>query len=426
MFKKIASNTFAQLVAKFVGAGLTLLTTYYIIRLAGLDLYGNLTKVLVLVAVGFTAIDFGLNAEAVRYGNTLARLRSVLGSVILTRFFLSLLVIGILNLVIIVLPGGYSPAVKSIFWLASLAIIFQGIYTSGNAWFQSNLSYWRPTLSVVVGSLVGTLLTLYFLAHHPTLFNLILANTLGYLAMALCTLFLLCTSGAIAPEKCLQIRSNLGGPRPYDFMTLRLSTIFPLLRRSLILGLILIASVLASKLDTIVLGIFHPSSIVGEYGFAYRIFDVILVLPVFVMNATYPLMLKSKQSFLRPTLSTLAALGIFVAICLWIFAPQINLIKPGLTLATDVLRLLAYSLPLFYVTAPLMWALISQKRDRLVLIIYVLAALLNLCLNLAFIPGYGAHAAAINTGVTELFIFVCLLYFSRKHLRASLFENWRI
>ena len=60
MFKKIATNTLAQLVAKFFGAGLTLLTTYYIIRLAGLELYGNLTKVLVLVAVGFTAIDFGL------------------------------------------------------------------------------------------------------------------------------------------------------------------------------------------------------------------------------------------------------------------------------------------------------------------------------------------------------------------------------
>ena len=44
---------------------------------------------------------------------------------------------------------------------------------------------------------------------------------------------------------------------------------------------------------------------------------------------------------------------------------------------------------------------------------YVAAALLNLCLNLALIPDYGARAAAINTGLTELFIFICLLYFSR-------------
>ena len=66
MFKNIASNTLAQLTAKFFGAGLTLLTTFFTIRIAGLDLYGDLSKILVLVALGFTAIDFGLNADAVR------------------------------------------------------------------------------------------------------------------------------------------------------------------------------------------------------------------------------------------------------------------------------------------------------------------------------------------------------------------------
>ncbi len=400
MFKKIATNTLAQLVAKFFGAGLTLLTTYYIIRLAGLELYGNLTKVLVLVAVGFTAIDFGLNAHAVRSGTDHKKMHQILGEVLFTRLFLSFLAIFALNLLIFFLPSAYSTSVKSIFWLGSLAIIFQGIYTSGNAWFQSNLSYWRPTISVVVGSLIGTLLTLYFLAHSPTLFNLILANTIGYFIMALCTMLLL-------PHLNLQSYiSNLG-------------FIFPTLRRSLILGFILIASVLASKLDTIVLGIFHPSSIVGEYGFAYRIFDVILVLPIFVMNAVYPVLIQGSihnqsPSLIRQTTLSMAAIGLVTAVALYLAAPLIHLVKPGLTLATDVLRLLSYSLPLFYVTAPLMWALISQKRDRLVLLIYLFAALLNLCLNLAFIPIYGAQAAAINTGLTELFIFICLLYFSHK------------
>ena len=409
MFKTIATNTLAQLVAKFFGAGLTLVTTYYIIRLAGLDLYGNLTKILVLVAVGFTAIDFGLNAEAVRSGTNKKRMHQILGEVLFARLFLSVLAVLTLNLLIFFLPGGYSTSVKSIFWLGSLAIIFQGIYTSGNAWFQSNLSYWRPTISVVVGSLFGTLLTLYFLVHQPTLFDLILANTLGYLVMALCTLFL------------LPLRSNPRGSKTNTIKPRGLQMwhgVTSLLHRSLILGLILIASVLASKLDTVVLGIFHSAGVVGEYGFAYRIFDVILVLPVFVMNAVYPVIVrdvtnKKPVSLIRQTTLSMAAIGLLTAIILYLAAPLINLVKPGLTLATDVLRLLSCSLPLFYVTAPLMWSLISQKRDKIVLIIYVAAALLNLCLNLALIPDYGARAAAINTGLTELFIFICLLYFSR-------------
>jgi O-antigen/teichoic acid export membrane protein len=398
--KPILSNTLAQLVAKFFGAGLTLITTYFTIRLAGLPLYGDLTKILVMVTVGFTAIDFGLNAEGIRSSDSEPKMHQSTGNIMMARLFLSLLVILILNLVILVLPGGYSREVKSIFWLGSLAIIFQGIYASGNAWFQYKLSYWRSTVSVVVGSLVGTLLTLYFLRYSPTLSNLIFANTLGYLSMAVCSLLM-------QPKL-----DKLDG-------LYKLSAILPLLRRSLILGLILIFSVIASKIDTIILGIFRLSSEVGEYGFAYRIFDVILVLPVFVMNAIYPLSLREKVKNLGPTIidkttKYMAVIGIFTAICLWFAAPYVNLVKPGLVITTNVLRLLSISLPLFYVTAPLMWSLIAKKRDKTVLAIYVVAAIVNGALNLVFIPSYGASAAAINTGITELFIFLTLLYFTQR------------
>lgn len=402
MFKKITSNTLAQLVAKFFGVILTLTTTYYTIRLAGLDLYGDLIKILVLVAIGFTAIDFGLNAQAVRAIASTTKMRLVLGDIISTRLFLSLLVIVTLNLVIVLLPGGYSANLKSIFWVGSLAIIFQGFYTSANAWFQSNLTYWRSTLAVVIGSLFGALLTFYYLYYSPTLPHLVLANTLGYLVMALCCLFLL--------------------PRP---LTLRLhpSTIFHTLKGALTLGLILLASVFAAKLDIIILGILRTSSEVGEYGFAYRIFDVILVLPVFVMNAVFPLLLGQaapihSASLVRRTTLSLLILGTLASLCLWFAAPAVLYVKAGLTLAPTILRILALSLPLFYVTAPLMWALIAQHQDRLVLNIYLGAGLLNLGLNLSFIPHYGALAAAYSTGATELFIFFALLYFSRtpKHL----------
>lgn len=397
MFKTIASNTAAQLTAKFFGAGLTLLTTYYTIRLAGLDLYGDLTRVLVMVAVGFTAIDFGLNAHTIRSASSPTDMRQKLQQILLTRFALSIVVIGILNLVIALLPGGYSAQVKSIFWLGSLAIIFQGIYTSANSWFQYSLSYWKSTLSVVIGSLLTTGLTLYFLSHSPTLPNLVISTTAGYLAMAISSLLLL-----------PRLSSSIWN----------LASVLPLLRQSLILGLILIASVVASKLDTVVLGIFRSSSEVGEYGFAYRIFDVVLVLPIFVMNAIYPIFIGqskagSKTTLLTNTAWSMAGVGIIVSLGLWFTAPYINLIKPGLSVSIQVLKLLAFALPIFYVTAPLMWGLIARRRDKIVLGVYLTAALLNFTLNLALIPGYGAPAAAINTGLTELFIFLSLLYFSR-------------
>lgn len=400
MLKKIASNTVAQLTAKFFGAGLTLLTTYYTIRLAGLDLYGDLTRILIMIAVGYTAIDFGLNAEGIRSGKNDLEIKKATTSIMVTRLLLSLLVVIFLNLTVQFLPGGYSIAVKNIFWLGSLAIFFQGIYASSNVWFQYKLSYWRSTISVAVGAIISTSFTLYFLKYSPSLSYLILANTLGYFFMAISSLLLL-------PH------SQFENWRIYD-----LRLVLQLLRRSLILGLILIASVLASKIDTIILGIFRVSREVGEYGFAYRIFDVILVLPVFVMNAVYPISVQEsvagiKSKLISNTSWVMAGIGIIASIFLWLGAPYVNWVKSDLIITTNVLRILAFSLPLFYVTAPLMWSLISKKKDKTVLGIYVFAAVLNASLNLIFIPSFGATAAAIVTGATELFIFISLLYFSQ-------------
>ncbi len=398
MLKKIFSNTLAQLVAKFFGAGLTLLTTYFTIRLAGIEFYGDLTKILVLVAVGFTAIDFGLNAEGIRSSKSESDMRSNTQNILLARLALSVMVILCLNIIVFVLPGGYSIEVKSVFWLGSLAIIFQGIYSSGNSWFQYQLSYWKSAVSVITGSLFGALLTLYFLKYSPTLSNFVIANTLGYVWMSICTLILL--------------------PK-LKFSQYNLKAVLPLLRRSLILGLILIASVLAVRIDTIILGIFRDSLEVGEYGFAYRIFDVILVLPVFVINAIYPLSIqqsqqKNESTLLDKTTKYLAGISIFIAAILWVLSPALGYIRPELSLATSVLKILSLSLPLFYMTAPLMWSLIAQKKDKIVLGIYIVAAILNTLLNLAFIPHYGVYAAAINTGLTELSIYLSLLHFQSK------------
>lgn len=393
MLKIVASNTLAQLIAKFFGAGLTLLTTYYTVRLAGLDLYGNLTKIIVLVALGFTSIDFGLNADALRRSQNKLELQKRLGSILATRLVLSFVAAVLLNVLIFTLPGGYSPEVKSIFWLGSLAIFFQGIFTSGNAYFQYNLQYWSSTLSTILGSFTTTALTLHFLWHAPTLFSLVFAVTAGYFVSAATTLLLL--------PKIHELRPNF-------------KDIYQTLKSSSILGAILIASILSSKLDTILLGIYRPSSEVGGYGFAYRIFDVILVLPVFVMNSLYPLMLKQKQNLLDNTLYSLGALGVLAGLITYVLAPLILLIKPDLILSLKSLRLLSLSLPLFYLTAPLMWHLIAKNRERQVLITFLLSTTLNLGLNLLLIPDYGAPAAALITGITELFIFLSLLYYSLR------------
>ncbi len=398
MLKTIASNTMAQLVAKFVGAGLTFFITILLIRHTNPALFGDLAKSLVLIALGATAIDFGLNAVSVRNLGRGHSPEAVFSQLFFTRLFLSLIVVVVLNLSLYLLPESFSGPLQSVFFLGSFSIVFQGIYTTCNALFQSRENYWHSTLASTLGAVASAALTYYYLFHSPTLAHFLLATTFGYFVMAATALSLL----------------NL------SLFSLRFSpkSLLTLLKAASPLGAILLASVAGSKLDTLILGSYWPSAVVGHYAFAYRIFDVLLVFPVFLMNAVYPRLVRLKppasHSLLKPILVLMLLVGSLLATLAYLFAPYLTLIRPDVAPAILSLRLLALGLPLFFLTAPLMWYLVAANSEKFVLRLYLSATLLNLVLNLLFVPSLGATAAALITGLTELFIFLFLLYYSLR------------
>ena len=401
MLKAIASNTLAQLISKFFGAGLTFLTTVLIIRLASPALFGDLTKSLVLIGLGFTLADFGLNAITVRNLGRGSDLIKEFSTLLYLRLILSLVILVLLNIALFILPKAYSLSISSAFYLGALSLIFQGIYTSCNAVFQHKQNYWFSTISNILGSSLSAGLTYYYLVTSPTLSHFLLATTIGYFVMAITSLLLV-------------------GIKPLSIIP---SHIIKLFRAALPLGAILLASVAGSKLDTLVLGSYWPSSIVGEYGFAYRIFDVLLVLPVFLTNSLYPHFVRAKKNtslvLFKKGLGIMFLVGLFLSLVTYFASPLLGTIRPGLNNSIQALNLLSLGLPFFFTTAPLMWYLISQGLEKKVLLTYLFATLLNLFLNLLYVPIYGIVAAAIVTGMTELFIFLSLLYHSLKLIRLN-------
>lgn len=394
MLKAIASNTIAQLVSKFFGAGLTFIITVLIIRLATPTVFGDLTKSLVLIGLGFTLSDFGLNAITVRNLGRGKDLVKEFSTLLYVRLSLSLLILLTLNLALHLLPKSYSLSISEVFFLGSLSLIFQGVYTSCNAVFQHQQNYWLSTISTILGTTVSAGLTYYYLVTSPTLLHFLLATTVGYFVMATTSLVLV-------------------GVKPTQ---ISLSDAKNLIKAAAPLGAILLASVAGSKLDTIVLGSYWPSSVVGEYGFAYRIFDVLLVLPVFLTNSLYPHFVRAKKhsslAGFKNGLVIMFLAGLSISLITYFASPFLGTIRPGLNNSIQALNLLSLGLPFFFTTAPLMWYLISQGQEKKVLTIYLLASLLNLSLNLLYTPSYGITASAVVTGATELFIFLSLLYHS--------------
>lgn len=400
--KKIISNTAVQVVGKIISASSTFVVTYLAIRHVGAGFYGDFAKITTLLTLGFTALDFGINAHVLRLltGKTKKLQKQIFTNTLLLRTLLSLLVMASTTLIIFLLPGtktsGYTPQIKLTYLLGVFSIFLYGIHLTSNAIFQLQLRYDKTVLASSLGSLTFLLLSLATLLYSPTLEYLTLSFTAGYLTTALLSILL---------------------AKNYLTKKTSLKKVKKILQSSLPLGVVLLLSILATKSDTLILGIFRPSAEVGEYNFAYKILDFALVLPIFTMNSLYPLLLKkgkNQKTLLKKTLLALLAVSLLGTLTLYLASPLIRLVKPQLDLAITSLKILSFSLPFFYLTAPLMWDLIAKEKEKTLIKIYAAASFFNIAGNLLFTPTYGAKASAYLTILTELGILTWLTYAETK------------
>ena len=161
----------------------------------------------------------------------------------------------------------------------------------------------------------------------------------------------------------------------------------------------------------------------GVYALPYKIFEVMLVLPTFLMNSTYPLLLKSKQNgfdklknnFKKTVIfmfgiGAASSLVLFVGVWFFLTPDLISLIFDSeFVYSRDILLILFSGIFLFFLTQPLAWFLVIIEKQKYLPFIYGFSAILNVSLNLIFIPQYSFYASSVITLVTEGVILVLLL-----------------
>ena len=151
---------------------------------------------------------------------------------------------------------------------------------------------------------------------------------------------------------------------------------------------------------------------VGLYGFAYKLFEFVLVIPTFFMNSVYPFMVLKVNREAGIMSHELANLGkksflfllpasIFTLLVMWFLAPFITWIRPEFSGSVEAVRILALGIPFFFLTSLTMWILITLKQQKLLAFIYAFSMLVNIGLNLVFIPAHGFLAAAWTTVISE-------------------------
>ncbi len=386
--KQISQQTFWQIIGKGVTAVSTFIILGVVARTYGEAGTGVFTLALAYLAMFFLIADFGFNAHLLK--GSRIEWQKIFGTRLVWSLILTVLAILLLPFWPFTTPE-FALAVS----LGSFAILGAAMFITSNLIFQAKLSYGRSVVASSIGTLVYLALLVVLSKYGVTIAWLVFVAGLGWLVIGIVSLLL--------------VRKYVQKLTPQ--FDLKFS--FNLIKQSWPIAATLTLNVLYFRADAFILAFLKGESQAGVYNIAYSIFQTVIVLPTFIMNSYYPLMLESlkmsKKMFMRQI--KLVMLALFFIACLgsivtYLLAPLIikYLTGGGFAGAVESLQILSLSFPAFFLSSLGMWLLVALDKYKIMLIIYGIGLIFNLVANLIYIPQYGVYGASWVTVISEYLI----------------------
>jgi O-antigen/teichoic acid export membrane protein len=409
--RSIARNTSLQTGAHVVGLALSIGSAALVTRYLGVGGYGTFSLLAVLLTLPVTVLNGSLDTLAVR------RL-SVDGKVDRT-FFSNVLA---LKLTVAV---AFACVATAIAWLAPLS-------------FAIRLAVAAFSIALIASAIQGTLLTVEQARQRFHLPVLVDVGTRFFTFLGIGVLVLAPHPGAAAPRVALCVGASAVATIIWlTFSIVRRRRRVPLGlshdpeiwrrlgRASGQLALINLLGLLNYRLDIVVLAVLADTHAVGIYAVATRFIDALLPLAAFFVAACFPVLASTavhapqqRHGQVQRAAEFLALASVPIAVGGWVFAPQLVRLVAGTDYHAAVLplRLLLLSLPFSYLSTFLLFLVIAADKQRRVLWLMGASITLNLVLNVALVPFYGAVGPAVATLVSEVLGTAALLVIVRRTL----------
>ena len=201
------------------------------------------------------------------------------------------------------------------------------------------------------------------------------------------------------------------------------------IRPILLLFATTIATTIYVSADTTMLGWMTTNTVVGYYSVSAKIYKIVkqvlnsIVLVIIPRAAS----LVQNDGEFRKLVSiagnALILLLLPAMVGLFVLSPEIVYVIAGeeFIKATSSLRIL--SVALFFSVIGNLYAnciLIPLKKEKEVLKITIVSAIVNVGLNLFLIPVYGQNAAALTTLISEILVVVYCMFVAKKQFNMSL------
>lgn len=406
LFPKIAFNTLIQVIGRVVVIALTIITTAILTRHLGVTGFGNYIFITALIMFFSSIADWGTGIISVREASKdKEEEEKIFGNALLIRLGLALISFLIINLFVRFLPQ-FSGLILATA-IASTLLFFWSLRTSCQIVFQTKLRFDQHVLVEVIASVLFFLLLISFLKFSPNLNQIFLILSFSSLLASLLALFLVrrLTSFVLQPDWHLIKRIFL---------------------EALPTGALLLVFSIYNKIDIFILQSIKGAESVGTYGLAYKVHDNLILGAAFLANALFPILSKCANEpglnnrlrlIYKKSFDILFMAGIFLMVSVLIFAPLIIQIIGGreFTASTLVLRILVFGTFIAYFNHLTGYSLIALGKQKISLIVAVMALVWNVGLNLIFIPRYSYLAAAVVTIATEgLVLILTSAYLAKK------------
>lgn len=403
---RVVINTFSQVASRGLVVLISLLTTGLLTRMFGSVGYGNYIFITSFIFIFINLSDLGVTLIGVRESSVKKDEKgAVFDQILALRSILTLFLFIIFNLAILLLPqfsGLRLPA-----FIASFVVFFLTMRTVSQGILQTNLRLdLASTLEIFASLLFFILIFVFKILGRNVSLNLLMFFWLNSaLISAILGWFIACRYHFLKPSF---VKKEM----------------FRLFKEALPLGAyFLIFSVYDRGIDSFILKTFFSVSIVGYYGLAYKIHGNLVLGAAFLMNSLFPLLsslkddLEKLRQIYEKAFTLLLLSGFILLMGGLVFAPWVVRIiaGPGFAPSILALRLLLGATFFSYLNHLTGFLLIALGKQKKLLVFSLIAFLVNLVLNLIFIPLYSFSAAAIISVLTEMTIFI----FTQRFLRQN-------
>lgn len=435
MYRKIASNTLAQIVSKMMTAIISIVLIGILTKYLPIEQYGAYNKVYNYLGIFAFLADLWLYAITIREISKQPKdTEKIMGNVLSLRIVLGIFVVAFALCVAFFLPAYNDPLLLIALSIIGIFTIVSLINSALLAYMQSQLKMEFSLISLVAGKLLNLWAVALFLM---LIFSAPWAENLAFESVfiaALAGIFLNTLLNYFYVSKSITLRPLWDK----EYIT-HISKI------ALPYGIALFLSVVYFKVDIILLSFLEAQEkadiSIALYSLPMKIVEVLMVLWGFYLNSLLPTLTQKFQKGEKKSLSQLYfislkllfSFGVLIFFLWNLFAVQTlsiistpEYINPTnhIYSSVDAFRLSLAVLMFNFMANVSIYMLIAAERQSLLLWINGGVTLFNIVGNILLIPKYSFIGAAVITVISQILLFALTSFMIRKDINFSLKELW--